>query len=96
MVYNCRIDPNYFWYEMTFGEVDSLINQMNKEYQLKWEQTRWLGYINANIGGAKLNKPSDLMRFSWEEQEIVITEDVEVTKQRLLDLMNSFDSKEQG
>ena len=74
---------------MTFDEANVLIDQFNKDYQNNWEQTRWLGYINAVCAGNKINKPSDLMMFSWEQSEIIELqkEDIEQTKNRLLEMM---------
>jgi hypothetical protein len=75
---------------MTFEEANVLIDQYNNEYQNKWEQTRWTGYINALCAGNKLNKPSDLITFSWEIKDdiVEVKEDVETTKKRLIEMMN--------
>lgn len=34
-----------------------------------WEQTRFLGFINARCNGAKIGKMEDLIKFQWEEKE---------------------------
>lgn len=66
VVFGCKIPPNYFLDEMSMFEVEALIYQYNKAYQDEWEQTRWIGYVIALSNGAKLKKPSDLMKFEWE------------------------------
>lgn len=68
MVFGCKIPPNYFLDEMTIYEVEALLEEYNNTYQDSWEQTRWIGYILALSNGGKIKKPSDLMKFSWEEQ----------------------------
>lgn len=90
VVYNCRIEPNYFWDEMTFDEVNVLIDQYNKDYQNRWEMTRWNGYINVLCAGNNLKQPTDLIRFSWEinEDNVEVIEDIETVKERLIGLMN--------
>lgn len=51
---------------MTAEQVLVVTERQYKDYQNTWEQTRWLAYINAASQGAKIKKPQDLMKFSWE------------------------------
>jgi hypothetical protein len=76
VVYDCHIDPNYFLDEMTAEQVLAVTERNYKEYQNGWEQTRWLAYINAASQGAKVKKPQDLIKFSWEETSTVSKESV--------------------
>lgn len=57
---------------MTNYEIEAVLSQYNKQYQERWEQVRWLGFINAQVYGAKVKKPQDLIRFSWEHEEALI------------------------
>lgn len=94
VVYNCKIEPNYFWDEMSIKEVEVLLKNYNIDYQNGWEQTRFICYINALLQGNKFKKPEDLIKFVWEktdEDELnIISEDPDVVKQRMLDMMNNL------
>lgn len=59
-------------------EVDGLLINYNKEYQNKWEQVRWLGYINAALTNDKIKKPEDLLKFKWDEIEEKIYSEEEI------------------
>ena len=54
---------------MELYEVSSLIKHQYYKDKENWEQTRFLGYINAKCNGAKIKKVEDLLKFQWEEKE---------------------------
>lgn len=89
VVYNCKIDPNYFYDEMTFEELDLVLEKYNEDYKNSWNQTRFISFWCGNVDYKKCKQPKDLITFSWEqpEEEIEI-EDIEVTQQKLLDIIN--------
>lgn len=97
VVYNCKIEPNYFWDEMSIKEVEVLLNNYNIDYQNEWNQTRFICYINSLLQGNKLKSPEDLIKFSWEktlEDDLnVIAEDPEVVKQRMLEMINNLNDE---
>lgn len=93
VVYNCGIDPCYFYDEMTIAEVQAVVDNYNLNYQNQWNQTRWLGYINCLNAGNKLKSPQELITFNWEveaDSKEVEAEDIEITKIKLLELLNSI------
>lgn len=51
---------------MSYEDGLVLINEIDSKYKTAWEQTRWLAYVNASAMGAKLKRPTDLVKFSWE------------------------------
>ena len=67
---NCKLPIDYILYEITDKEIDYITNQYQYNYQEEWEKTRWLGYIFASTMTDKLKKPSDLIKFEWEIEEI--------------------------
>jgi hypothetical protein len=69
MVYDCHIPPSYFLDEMQMYEVEPLIDKYNQDYRDRWEQTRFIAYVQASCAGAKISKPSDLIKFAWDEEK---------------------------
>lgn len=58
--------------ETTFEEARMLLKGRDRQMREEWERTRWLGFIivsgNPYIRqGHRPRKPSDLMRFPWED-----------------------------
>lgn len=76
---------------MNTDELNSIINAIEQDNQTGWEQTRFITYITAVSNGAKLNSPTDIIRFSWETAPIETKEtkeDLEETQRRLLSVLN--------
>ena len=87
MVANSSVTPDYFWHNLSLKEANSIVEDVNNRYKANWEQTRFVSYINCLLQGSKLKSPKDLILFDWEkEDKEVITEDLELVKQRLLEL----------
>ena len=68
---------------MDGNEVDGLLKNYNKEYQNKWEQVRWLGYVTVAVTNDKIKKPEDLLKFKWDkvEKEKVYTQEEKIELQ---------------
>lgn len=62
------IDPDYFWYEMTDRELQSLFKAHNKESRKSWEQTRLIAYHSIQFGKnpPKIRK---FMPFDWDNED---------------------------
>jgi len=58
---------------MAWVEVNAILEANYNRYKDSWEQTRWLGYINACVAGSSIKKPTDLILFAWEEKELIDT-----------------------
>ena len=54
---------------MDFIEVESFIDGLNRRNRESWEQTRSLGFIIAQSNSTKTLKQTDILRFSWDEEE---------------------------
>lgn len=54
---------------MTFAEVESFLEGLNRRNRDAWEQTRLLGYIIAQSNSTKTLKQTDILRFPWDEEE---------------------------
>ena len=54
---------------MSFIEVESFLDGLNRRTRESWEQTRLLGYIIAQSNSTKTLKQTDILRFPWDEEE---------------------------
>lgn len=80
---------------MTIKEANAIIDSVAEKNKTEWEQTRWLGYIQALSNGATLKSPIDLLKFSWEHTEesntsVKDTRTKEEIRNSLIELKNSF------
>jgi hypothetical protein len=66
---------------MTSAEVKVICDAVYENYQVGWEQTRFIAYVQAASAGAKINKPEDLIKFSWENSNAEI---IPITKEELV------------
>jgi hypothetical protein len=82
LVVSLGISPEYFLDEISFDEINALIDRDNKKVQNEWEKARigWY-YSLISAGLSKAQKPEDLMKFSWEdikkEAKVLSKEEVE-------------------
>jgi hypothetical protein len=65
-------------------------------YQEDWEKTRWLGYIFASCFSDKLKKPSDLVKFDWEKENIKIDINDEEVNNYFEKMVEDFNDKKDG
>ena len=68
---------------MDFIEVESFIDGLNRRNRESWEQTRLLGFIIAQSNSTKTLKQTDILRFSWDEEEKKDTSVTDEEMQRL-------------
>lgn len=69
MVLKLGIEPGYVLDQMEFYEISSLLKHQYYKDKESWEQTRFLGFLNARCSGAKIGKMEDLIEFQWEKEE---------------------------
>lgn len=82
MVLKGGIDPYYVFNKMELYEARALYGTLNMKDKESWEQTRFLGYLIANLNGVKLNKPSDLLKFDWDSETPIENEEEKVDEIR--------------
>lgn len=49
-------------------ELDTLISNIHKKSKESWEQARMIAYVIAQSNSSKKLKPSDIMRFAWDDE----------------------------
>lgn len=59
--------PGYVMDEMRMYEIGCLMPFLYLATKDSWEQTRFMGYINAQTHSTKKMSVSDIVSFPWEE-----------------------------
>ena len=54
---------------MDIIEVELFLEGLNRRNRESWEQTRFLGYIIAQVNSSKTLKQTDILRFPWDETD---------------------------
>lgn len=62
------LDPEYVLDKMQQYEIKPLVKYLHLKNKESWEQTRLLGYITAQGNSTKKLKPTDIIKFPWDEQ----------------------------
>ena len=62
-------EMNMFDWRELMIKIDGYYNSVNNEYRLSWEQTRFLAYnsLLPYVGKSKILKPTDLIKFPWDQ-----------------------------
>jgi hypothetical protein len=51
--------------------LDVYTRKWRNEYQRSWEQARFIAYVIAQVNSKKKIAPSDIMKFSWDNNKNV-------------------------
>lgn len=78
---------------MSFIEVESFLDGLNRRTRESWEQTRLLGYIIAQSNSTKTLKQTDILRFPWDEEEKKDTSVTNEDMKRLRAKAKAFESQ---
>lgn len=63
------VSVQYFMDEMQDYEVNPYIENLRFLDVNSWEQARFMGYCGVQVYSKKKLSPTDLLTFSWEEEE---------------------------
>ena len=75
-------------------EVELLITNLQNKNKESWEQTRLLAYITAQINSTKKMKPTDIIKFPWDNAtNIKNTMIDEAEKQALFNRVKQYEKK---
>lgn len=85
IVGKCGVSPSYFFDEMTFAEVNALVDSYDEDFRNGWEQIRTLAHAVIASQSSKPVKPEDVLKFEWDkEQTKSTTKLTETDRERLL------------
>lgn len=62
--------------------MDSVIELIEEKNKSEWEQTRFISYIIAQVNSTKKLKPTDLIKFDWDEKKVSDDIDIQEIKRR--------------
>lgn len=77
--------------KMQIYEISSLLKNIFRKNKDSWEQTRTLAYITAQANSTKQLKPTDILKFSWDNEDI--EKEISITKEdvsRLREKANNY------
>jgi len=63
------VDPRYFLDEMTMNEASYIIKNKEDDFVNHWNQTRYICYSIIQSQSTSKLKPSDVIKFPWEDNE---------------------------
>lgn len=69
LVIECGLSPQYIFDVAPMYEINLLMKNAYKKAKETWEQTRMLGYIQAQTQSTKKMKPSDIIKFPWDNEK---------------------------
>ena len=64
----CGVSPKYILDEMSFYEMDALMENLYLVDKSDWERTRTLSYIVAQVNSKKKLSPEKIMKFPWDSE----------------------------
>lgn len=61
------ISPDYVLDKMEFYEINCLLKNIYLKDKESWERARFITYITAQCNSTKTLKPTDIMKFRWDD-----------------------------
>ncbi len=79
---------------MQIYEIPTIVKGLYTKNRDSWEQTRFISYITAQVNSTKKLKPTDILKFSWDEPQdkdtTISTKDVERLKNKSKQFENNI------
>lgn len=79
------VTVDYFLDKMQPYEVSVILEYIGNADKTSWEQTRMQMYITAQVNSKKKLKPTDIMPFIWDKEEVKDTSISNEDKNRLME-----------
>lgn len=87
-------EPEYFFDEMSFDELQLILNNYQYRFRNEYEMNRLTNYIIAQSNSTKQLKLTDISTFVWDEQQVekqvITSETVEMMKEKGNDLIQKL------
>lgn len=68
LVIEAGLDPEYVLDKMQMYELQPLISNLYLRDKNSWEQARLVAYLIAQVNSTKSLKPTDILKFFWDEE----------------------------
>lgn len=72
-------------------ELEPLLTNLHKRNKESWEQTRQITYVIAQTNSSKKLKPTDIMKFVWDDEDSdtsISNEDIKRLKDKAKQYIN--------
>ncbi|WP_244205932.1 hypothetical protein [Parabacteroides acidifaciens] len=95
MVIEVKLDPGYVLDRMEFYEIEAILEKLHCVNRDSWEQARLISYVMAQSNSTKQLKPTDLIKFPWDDKNdntgntSVNTEDMERLRKKAEEYIKS-------
>ena len=63
------VTVDYFLDKMKPYELDIICDSLHLRHKESWEQARLISYIVAQVNSKKRLKPTDIIKFAWEQSK---------------------------
>lgn len=63
------LNPQYVLDEMKIYEINALMKFQHYAFKDGWEQARFIAYVTAQVNSTQTLSPSDILPFSWEQED---------------------------
>jgi hypothetical protein len=70
--------------------IDLYLTNSNLTYKTSWEQTRFLSYIIAQCQSTKKLKPTDIIKFAWDNVQDKKNKTIAVSEEKKNDLIEKM------
>lgn len=76
-------------------EIEALISNIHLKSKNDWEQARLVAYITAQVNSTKKLKPTDILKFNWDDavektgETSISNQDVDRLNKKMQNLLNS-------
>lgn len=85
------LQPDYVLDKMQMYELEPLLTNLHKRNKESWEQTRQITYVIAQTNSSKKLKPTDIMKFVWDDEDSdtsISNEDIKRLKDKAKQYIN--------
>lgn len=81
---------------MQLYELDILLNSLQLSFRQYWEQTRFISYVISQCNSKKKLKPTDIIKFEWDNElkntaktNTVTSEDISRLKEKMNNILKN-------
>ena len=82
LVLRFNLSPAYVLDHMQLYEAKALLKYSDYSSRDSWEQSRLVAYIIAQVNSTKKMRPTDIMKFKWDDEEHIGISNDEIERLR--------------
>lgn len=82
LVLRYNISPDYVLNHMQLYEARALLKYSDYSSRDSWEQSRLVAYLIAQVNSTKKLRPTDILKFKWDDEEHIGISNDEIERLR--------------